>query len=867
MSADPRRPVEWLYRLLVAFYPPDFRRRFGTAMVGDFGEMVDSEGQARALFRVVKDLVVSLPSAWFRAVRESATASPLAPGRIFREVRFGARALRRDLGFTGPAVAVLGLSIGVGTVVLGVVNAYLLRPLPYPSADRIVSVDPPLSLALDEVREVLEIPLTWERDAFTLVGDGRPEQVLGSWVTPGFLEVYGITPVIGRGFLPNELGEGAPQVAILSHALWQRRFGGDPGVLGRTLQVYSSDQPDEAESYTVVGVTPRDLWLHHSYADLLVPIRQLNPIYEGRLREGLPLERAEEVLTNLARGRVPEIDAGERVVLTPLDERYVARVRPTLMLLSLTALLVLVIACGNAALLCVVRTRKRSRELAVRRALGAGRGTVAVQLVVEGLILAALAGAVGALVAVGALEALETVVPRRLGLQVPGGGESLRIDAGVFATLVGTCGILGVVFGLLPLMGVQDQNLSGGIRGAPRGDRTTRGNRRLQDVVMGAELAFSLALLVAAGLAARSARHVSTVDLGFDASALTMAGMTLRERSYPDADSRVDFQRRLAAALRDLPGATSAGMGVRAPVGRRYSVRPVEAEGRPGSGGSLPIRAEPQIAAADYFTVLGLPTLQGRPFGPDDVPGAPAVAVVSEGLARTLWPGEDPIGQRFREAPGEGLPWRRVVGVVPDVQQDPLADPVGDYYLPLSQEAPRFVTLFIRTGPERVATLDALEETLRDLDPEIAVAGVQSVESMVREITGPGRFLAFLLAVFGAFAVGLALLGLYGTVAYATAQRRFEVAVRMALGARRAELSGLFVRERLGVLAGGVVLGLVGAFLIARLLADQLRGVSTSDPLTYAGSALVLGALALAAVWLPARKAARTEPMLILREE
>ncbi|MBW3535112.1 MAG: ABC transporter permease, partial [Gemmatimonadetes bacterium] len=547
-------PVEWcavrLYRWLVRLYPPAFRRRFGRAMVEDFRELVEAEGAGAAGVRALRDLARSLPPAWTRAAR--GTSWPLAPSRLLRDLRFAVRALRRDPGFTLAAVGVLGLGIGAGTAVLGVVNAYLLRPLPYPSSDRLVDIRPALPLTLDEAREVLEIPLTWELDAFTLVGDDRPEQVLGSWVVPGFFEAYGIVPALGRTFRAEEGGEGGASVAILSHALWQRRFGGDPGVLGRTVRAYTSDRPEDAEVFTVVGVLPPDFWFHHAYTDFIAPLRTLNPIYQGRLHRGFSPERAASALTELARGRLPDLEGGGVVEVTPLGERYVADIRPTLMLLSAAVALVLLIACGNVAVLLAVRARRRARELSVRRALGAGRAAVAVQLVVEGLVLACLAGAFGAGVASLALEALGSMVPARLGLPVPGGAAALRVDATVLAALAGVCALTGLVFGLVPLAGAVGEDLVGGMRAGRRRFGATGAGRRSHTVVMAAELALSLALLVAAGLTVRSARHLAAVDLGIDPAGLITAGVTLRERSYPEAAGRVDFHRRLSRAVERL---------------------------------------------------------------------------------------------------------------------------------------------------------------------------------------------------------------------------------------------------------------------------------------------------------------------------
>ncbi len=843
-------------RWLVVLYPPAFRRRFGRAMVQDLEQLVEEEGAVAALGRMVRDAAVSLPAAWF------AFACPLwraAPQRLLREARFALRSLRRDPGFSSPVVVVLGLAFAAVAVVATVVDAYLVRPLPYPHADRLMSVSPAVPVGLDEAREVMDLPLTWELDVFTLVGDGAPEQVRGAWVGPGYLEAYGVTAALGRSFHPGEFGEGAPAVAMISHALWQDRFGGDPAVVGHTLRTYSSDRPEDGETFTIVGVLPADLWLHRGYDDVIVPLRAPNDLYEGRLRPGVPRKRAEAVLTELARGHPGALAPGERVTLTSVQDRYVARVRPALELLGTAALLVLLVAWGNVGLLFVVRAQRNAGELAIRRALGAGRWALAARSGAEGLVVGLGAGALAAAAATLTLDAVGGSLAFGLGVPVPGGPGALHTGPGALALLVGACCATGGAFGLLPLLG--------------RGARETRPRaasaegpaaRSLQSGVMAAELALSLAVLVAAGLTLRSARTVAGTDLGFDPSGLVTAGLTLREGSYPDAASRVAFHDRLADALAALPGVTSAGIAVRPPMGRRYAPRPVEAQGRlPGPGG--PLLAEPQVADRAYLATLGLAPVRGRTFDGKDGPGGEPVVLVSRELAAALWPGEDPLGRRLREGPGG--PWRTVIGVVPDVRQDPAAASRGDYYLPWLQEAPRYLMVLLRTRPGASSPIPALRAAVAALDPEVAVADVGSVAAAVRDIGAPGRLLAFLLAGFGTFAALLAVLGLYGTVAYAAARRRRDVAVRLALGARRGAVAALFLRERVGVLSSGLVVGLGAAAVLARLLEGQLRGVSPGDPGTYVAAATLLAAVALLAVWLPARRAARAHPATVLREE
>jgi predicted permease len=795
-------------------------------------------------------------------------------GRVGHDLRSAARSLRRDPAFSLVTGAVLALGMAGNVAAFGLVNAYLVDPLPFPAPDRLMAMRNVVPVPWTEGGEMLEQAVSWDLDAFTLVGPEGPRLVRGAWVAPGFFDAFGIQPALGRAFGPDEAGEGGASVAVISHGLWKTRFGSDPGVVGRTVTTFASDRPEDSETFTVVGVLPADFWFFNRYTEILVPLREENPIYMARLAPGVPVEAAERWLTERARLRAAD-PSEVRVELEPFADRYTRGVRPTLLLLQGAVLLVLLVACGNGAVLLLVRGAARHREFAVRRALGAGRGRLATQLVAEGLLLAGAAGVAGLLLAGLGLDFGAEILQARLGLSVPGGPEALGVDAtvGIVALLVVL--VTGVAFGLVPLAAATGGDTRFRVGG--RGVTAPRAARRLRSALVGSELALSLALLIAAGLAVRSAVHVSGMELGFDPTRVVTAQVNVRERSYPEAADRVAFFDRLVDEARAIPGVGRAAATVRAPFTWSFGGGvPVEAEGRPVDDRARAPTASIGSVGPGYLDALGIDLVRGRGLAPGDGPGTGPVTVVSESLARTLWPGEDPLGRRLRELPtlggeahGQDEPgrWWTVVGVSADVRLSLEGDPVATAWVPYAQTAPTSLTVVMRVRPGAVSPVPELEDIVRRMDPTVAVTSVTDLEDATLEARAPARFLATVLAGFGGFAVLLAVVGLYGVVAYAVAGARRDVAVRMALGARRGQVEGLFVLRGVPVVLAGVVVGIAGGAVLGRTMESRLRGVSASDPATFASLALALAVAALLATWIPARRAARQDPMAVLREE
>jgi putative ABC transport system permease protein len=862
-----------LYRILLLRFPADMRRAYGEDMVALFAQRIER--------RVRTEGLSGFAAAWWGTLRDLARPLPGPVGGAssgggshgaLEDLRFALRSLLREPRFSVLVVGVLGVGIALSTIAFAVLNAYVLRPLPFPEADRLVSVRGGDAISWTEVDDVFELAASWDLDVFTLLGDGPPQMAPGAWVTPAFLEMYGVRPALGRSFRPEEVGRDGAPVAMISHALWQGRFGGDPDVIGRGVSAFTSDRPDHAELFTIVGVLPADFWYLNEYTDVLAPIRSDRAVYTGRLRRVIPLERAETVLTEIATRRMEAVPPDFRVELVPLQELHVASVRPTLLVLQAAALLVLLIGCANAAVLLLVRSTRRERELGVRRALGASSGRLARQVVLEGVLVAGSATILGVALAAVALEVGRTTVEARLGRSVPGGAEALAIDANVLLAAAALASVVGLVFGAVPLLTSLRRNAAATLVEGRRGGTESRARQRARGVMVAAEVALSLALLTGAGLMVRSALNLQRRDLGFDSARVVHAQIGLREASYPDPADRVEAFTTIAERLRALPGVESVGLASSALFSTRFG--PWATEGRVGdevtSGQAIRWTVDER-----YFDALGIDVVRGRGFSEDDGPGSGRVAVVSETLARDLFGEADPVGRGVRVPPfvmagqprPDPGPWLEIVGVVSDVARDVGGPAVGDVYAPLRQASPLWTSLLVRHRPGVASMLPEVERTVHAVDPDVPVASAFRLDEVVEEAMQPTRYVAGLLTGFSAFALLLAILGLYGVISYAARQRKRDVAIRMALGADGGSVTALFVRQGLLVVSVGIVAGTVGGFVLGRALESHLHGIEPGDPTTHALLAGLLAVTALIAVWLPARGAANADPMGVLREE
>jgi putative ABC transport system permease protein len=881
-----------LYRIALLRYPRELRTRYGEEMVALFEEHARDRcerdglrGLSSAWWRTAKDLMRPLPGPVERRTeglegggsnrprkREGTMGKTRWLSAIGEDLGFALRALRREPRFSGLVIGVLAIGIALNVSVFAVLNAYLLRPLPFPNSERLVSVRGWQSVSWNEVDEVFERAVSWDLDVFTIVGEGRPVLARGAWITPDFMEVYAISAQLGRTFRDDEAGRYGAPVAMISHRLWRDHFGGDPDVVGRTFRAFTSDRPDHAELFTIVGVLPADFWYINDYTDVFAPIRGEREVYAGRLHPDVPIERAESVLTEIATARMDEVPPDFRVHVVPLHELHVAEVRPTLLVLQSAVLLVLLIACANAALLLLVRSSRREKELGVRRAMGASDGRLGRQLLFEGCLIAAAAGVTGAALAVLGLESMGGALEARLGRSVPGGVEALGVDVTVLVATVALCSLVGLVFGLVPHLMSGRASLSSTLADGSRGGTESKGRRRVRAVMVTAEIALSLALLTTAGLMVQSAINLERTDLGFSPQGVARGLVGLRQASYPESQARIHLFSELARRAAELPTVEAAGLASSGVFATRFDPRP--AEGRRPGGPSY-AQAVSWLVDEGYFAVMDIRVLRGRGFTAEDGEGAEGVAVVSESLARDLWGESDPIGRGIRlppvimpgaASPDPG-PWLRVVGVVEDVVREVGGVRSGDVYRSYRQAGPSWMNVIVRHRPGTPSVVADLEDIVHELDPEVPLSEVIPLEEAVDRAMEPTRYLAGLLAGFSAFALLLAVVGLYGVVSYATRQRRRDVAIRMALGANGRSVVTLFVRQGLAVVAVGVAFGTGGGVLLGRGLEGQLHGVTPHDPLTYVALAGLLALTTGTAVLLPARSASASDPMGVLREE
>jgi putative ABC transport system permease protein len=794
----------------------------------------------------------------------------------WQELKLAARSLGRARGFSGAAIVTLGVAIALQTAVVAVVNAYVVRALPYPESDRLYDViygqrsaSPPQGLSsLDwtTLSDVVEHPIAWDLDMFYMLGNDYPESVPGAWVTPGFVQGLGIRAVLGRTFALDDFAAGAPQVALISHELWRSRFGGDPSILGRAIRAYVSDRPTDPESFTIVGVLPAAFWHLNPYTQVLTPLRAATYPYMVRLRPGVQkslVERRIEALVTSA--RLP-VAAGWRAELRPTHGEYVSAAKPMLLAVGGAVTLVLLIACANVALLMVLRGMRRRKEFAVRLALGAGMARLVRLQLVESFILVAAATAFGIALATIAMGVVAPLIETQLGRRVPGGVSAIAVDWTVLGVMAASVIVVTLVLSLAPLLGtgpwasaLRDRRRSGEF-----------GGRRIRSALIAVEVAGSLALLAGCGLMVRSVVRLLEVDLGVRTDRVVSAAIAVREQTYPDAVSRQRLFERVISDVRQTGAATSTALSMPGPLAS-YGPRPMETTD--SRGGASRASAAIRAVAGSYFELLGISVVQGRPFAESDRGGSEPVAIVSETAAQRLWPGENPIGRSVRLVESQiadqdtAAVTRTIVGVARDVRQAPTDDQLADVYVPMLQTSGRFASIVARTSAAVPTWLTLLRGTVRNVDPEIAVGSAQLLDATVEQQLARPRFLVWLFATFGGLSAILGVMGLYAVIAYAVKQREHEIAIRMAVGAEPRQIVRMFLGEGARIVSRGIVLGLLAAIWVGRLLQAQLFGVRPTDAGTLVGVSMLLMGASVAAIWAPSRRASRADPVIALKAE
>ncbi|MBC7896060.1 MAG: ABC transporter permease [Cytophagaceae bacterium] len=804
---------------------------------------------------------------------------------VFDELRQDARITWRQLGrhraFSLTAIGTLAIAIGATTAIYAAVHAYLVRPLPYPNADRLYQMFTaptrdrfPNAPRLDDVDWAplyREFPgaFTWDLDGFTVAGEERPVAAVGAWVPETYFSTLGLSPAMGRAFRPDEFDAGAPAVALISHRLWMQHFGGRPGVVGESVRLYSSDRPTETEIVTIAGVLPANTWHINRFTEVLRPLPAPRMPYILPLPPGMTRAQAEARIDAIVRPQLGgTVDPAWRMGLGNLQDEYTRRARPVLLSLLGAAACMLLIAGASVAGAMVARSAARQGELQLRVALGASRGRLVRQLLTESVVLAGIAAGAGVALAVALLRGVESRLPSWLGSPIPSSTGALDPGWSVLLLAVAASSAVCIVFGLAPAWILSRRSIAGGLRRAERGSGGGLAPA-LRQVLIGAQVAFTMILLTGASLLVTSVYALGARPLGFTPDGVTSAQTLLPESRYPDSVSQVRTVNRLIEALETDPRIAEAAFVFGIPFGRGALPMPAYAEGAARDPVTAP-RGGVTIATPGYLELMRIPLRSGRTFTDADDARATKVAVVSADLARTLFGGREALGQRFALGAPDGSSHQdsslyTVAGVVGETSKPVAGEELPDIYLPYAQHPQGFMGVVVRARGDDPGIGEVMRTQVATVDDALALEGVSPLPSLVERDSATQRVLAGLLATFGGFALGLTLLGLYGALSYMVAQRGRELAVRAAIGASTDSIVRLVLREGSRTTVIGLVTGAIASVWLTRILASRIAGVQGGGVLSIALVGLVLFGSALAALAIPAQRAARVDPAIALR--
>ncbi len=810
---------------------------------------------------------------------------------FWQDLRYGARMLLKNPGFALIAVLTLALSIGANTAIFSVVNAVLLRPLPFPHPEQLFTLwernpklgyeqNPPAAGNYVDWRaqnRVFAEMAIYNSRKFTLAQADQPERLAGAAVSASLFDVLGISPLLGRAFLPAEEQAGREQVALIGHSLWQRRFGADPHLVGKTIVL-------DSRNYTVVGVMPEGFqfpggtgsfqrYAPPPPAELWVPLAltadDLNQRSAhflsaiGRLKPGISLAQAGAEMNTIQHRleqQYPTQFFGSHVKLVPLSEQASGAVRRSLLVLWGTVGFVLLIGCANVANLLLARAASRKKEMAVRAALGASRLRVIRQLLTESLLLAVAGGVGGILLAAWGVAALSAIIPTSFPRR-----EGIAIDYWVLGFTLLVSVVTGVIFGLVPALQAAKTELTEALKEGGRSAAEGGSRNRVRSLLVVAETALALVLLIGAALMTQSFLRLQRVNPGFRTDHVLTMELALPPVRYVRAQ-RVAFFQQLIERSRSVPGVQAVAASRQLPLTGDSFNYAFSAEGRQPLPGESP-SADVRFVTPGYFSVLGIPLVKGRTFSESDGPDAPSVIVINEALARRYFPNEDPIGKRARL--GINNFTGNIIGVVGDVKHMGLDAAVHEeVYTPYAQ-TPFWtdMTLSVRTSGDPLSVAAAMRDVIKGLDNALPVSRQRTLETIAAESVAQPRFRTLLLGLFGLAALLLASVGIYGVMSYAVVQRTHELGVRVALGAQTADVLRLVIGQGIKLVLSGVALGVLASFGLTRLMEGLLFEVSATDPVTFAGIALLLNGVALLACWIPARRATKVDPMIALRCE
>ncbi len=796
----------------------------------------------------------------------------------WQDLRYGARMLMKNSGFTLIAIITLALAIGANSAIFSIINAIVLKPLPFDDLDRVVAVwEKAPGRSAERIEASVANYLDWREQSNSfenlaiymfwsanLSGIDTPERVRGYQVSPNLLDALGVKVALGRNFLPDEDQPGKDNVVILTHGLWQRSFGGDPNVVGRTANV-------NGVARTIIGVMPPEVTYPYGLEFLapmaMTPETMRNRTYHtnlvvGRLKEGVSVGQALSDLDAIA-GRLeqqyPNTNTGRGVGVFPILEDNVREYKTAMLMIMATVAFVLLIACANVANLTLARATGRMKEVALRLALGASRGRIIRQLLTESVILALMGGTIGVLLAGWGVEAFKVMLPEEAAGMMPGYNH-LGVNSRVLVFTLIVSVVTGILFGLAPAIQVSKPDLNETLKDGV--GRAGVGRHRLQAALVVAEISMSLVLLTGAGLLMKNFLMILKINPGVNTDNVLTMGITLPPAKYENDARRRAFYDELMRRARSLPGVESAALVNHVPLGQGNSSSDFLVEGVPDPPPGQQFDGGYRVCTPDYFKTMGVPILRGREFTEADTADSHRVIIVNQTLAERFWPNGDALGKHIGFANSR---WE-VVGVVGDVKRLLLTPITPDFYLPLAQHTWETMTLVARTRTQPLALTAAIRSEIQAIDRDQPVFDVKSMAQVADRMVMPFRVLGALMSGFGVFALILAATGIYGVMAYAVSQRTREIGVRMALGAKRGDiLKLLVVRQGMWMTAIGIIIGLAGSIGLAQVLKGMLFGVDAIEWAICAGVTLLLDFVSLLACYIPARRATKVDPMVALR--
>ncbi|HKV35469.1 MAG TPA: ABC transporter permease [Pyrinomonadaceae bacterium] len=798
---------------------------------------------------------------------------------LIHDLRYAFRMMFKHRLFTCVAVLALGLGIGANTAIFSVINAVVLRPLPYGNPEQLVTVlhDKTVPVAPANYFDLaaqsqsfsgIAAAQWWEPN---LTGHEQPEHLRGLQLTAQMFQVLGVSPLLGRTFNADEDQPGRERVVVLSHRLWQRRFGGDAGVVGQQVTF-------DGESYTIIGVMPAEFQFAPFWAtkaELWSPLNLTERANDrggqslrvfARLRPGVTRAMAQAEVATIFRRleqEHPETNKGLPIAVEPLHEQVVGKTRPALLILFGAVSFVLLIACANVANLMMARAASRQKEIALRTALGANSARIARQLLTESIVIALIGGAFGLLLSIAGMRALLALGPGSLPRL-----QTIALDLPTLAVTFGLSVITGLLFGLAPVLQTRKWNWYESLKESTRGSSAGRGRVNARRLLVITEVALALMLLVGGGLMVRSFARLRAVDPGFNPDQLLTMTISLAGSAENTGPKRVAFFNELLQRVDSLPGVQSASAINHLPLGGDVWTVPFLVEGRPAPAPGEKQSGVYRVIRPDYFRTMGATLLKGRDFTAHDNDTSPQVVIVNESFAKRHWPNEDPLGKRIRVSQDDYVP-REIVGVVKALKQDQwTAEPNLEMYLPyLQAPAPRALTLVVRSSGDPLALVGAIENQVWSIDKNLPVAEIRTMQEVIAGSIEQHRFNLFLLGLFAFVALVLALVGIYGVMSEAVNARTHEIGIRMALGARAADVLRMVVGQGMALAVIGIVIGLFGAFWLTRFMSTLLYEVSPTDSVTFLLIPLVVALVVLCACLVPARRATKVDPLIALRDE